>query len=462
MPITGEGIDVAYPQHFQNLEALRTDITGGYAWVKIYDPDDERPVRLDQVAQLRAAGFKVGGYGFFRDSAAGAPNVAKQANGFLAALARTDANDIMPMIDLEPTGIGRWGFTNTVTGAARASAVGRYVHQALEWNGYRPVTYSFESFIDAMNVGTWGFPVRKLIANYSSTPKGVHIGHQYSSTARHSSVINKYGQLQNFDLDRVSIDISAREGKTMAWRVANSLNKLLKQLNDRAPNRNKASDGSIGDTAHSNRTSDHNPWYGPGIVTARDFTHDPSGGLDCNWLAEQLRTVRDPRIKYVIWNHKIFDSRYGWSWAPYYGANPHTKHLHLSVVANSLNDNTADWNLGGGGSTPPAAPQIPIMMEEYDMQYLANDGGWNSQGLGVPTGSSELVFHLGFDNARLHHVKFFGADGEEMQAGRQTDKDVMGGRPLGVNVPVGAISAEVSYSIYGTVHHMGSSFRSDL
>lgn len=132
----------------------------------------------------------------------------------------------------------------------------------------------------------------------------------------------------------------------LAWRVAHSLNVLLAQLNAKAPNRNKASDGSIGDANHQNRSSDHNPWYGPGIVTARDFTHDPAGGLDCHWLAATLVAQRDARIKYIIWDKRILSGSPGpspWMWRAYTGANPHTHHLHLSVVDSELCDNTAKW-----------------------------------------------------------------------------------------------------------------------
>jgi hypothetical protein len=134
------------------------------------------------------------------------------------------------------------------------------------------------------------------------------------------------------------------------WRVASSLNVLLGQLNVLAPRRSKASDGSIGDADHASRDSDHNPWYGPGIVTARDFTHDPAGGLDCQWLANVLVANRDPRIKYIIWNRRIWQG----SWRAYSGTNPHTKHLHLSVVASPANDSTSPW--AGINAAPPSPP----------------------------------------------------------------------------------------------------------
>ncbi|MEO6089551.1 MAG: hypothetical protein ABIQ18_41235, partial [Umezawaea sp.] len=64
----------------------------------------------------------------------------------------------------------------------------------------------------------------------------------------------------------------------MDWRVANSLQTLLAQLNAAAPGRSKVSDGSIGDPNHQaeGSGSDHNP-DAAGVVCARDFTHDPAG-----------------------------------------------------------------------------------------------------------------------------------------------------------------------------------------
>lgn len=145
----------------------------------------------------------------------------------------------------------------------------------------------------------------------------------------------------------------------MAWRVARSLDVLLGQLNTLAPRRNKASDGSIGDADHQNRTSDHNPWYPPpngGIVTARDFTHDPTY-LNMQWVADTLVANRDPRIKYIIWNRRIWTPGTGWR-AYTGGPNPHTTHLHLSVVAAPSNDSTALW--AGFIPAPPEVPEVEL------------------------------------------------------------------------------------------------------
>lgn len=150
----------------------------------------------------------------------------------------------------------------------------------------------------------------------------------------------------------------------MTWRVAYSLDQLLKQINTLAPNRSKASDGSIGDAEHKKQgsASDHNPWFvlgGQALVTARDFTHDPANGLDCNKLAAALIAAKDPRIKYLIWQGRLIDSRAvagngyrPWTWQPSSG---HHQHLHLSVMANASADDTRPWSLPG-------------LTEEDDMQ----------------------------------------------------------------------------------------------
>lgn len=134
----------------------------------------------------------------------------------------------------------------------------------------------------------------------------------------------------------------------MTWRVAKSLLTLRDQIDKTYPDRDKASDGTIGDEDHQNRASDHNPWYGPGIVTAIDITHDPSAGVDIDRLTDELQASRDPRIKYVIANGLIMDTRPGyhpWQWVPYHGTNPHTRHMHVSCVAAPACDDTRPWNL---------------------------------------------------------------------------------------------------------------------
>lgn len=143
----------------------------------------------------------------------------------------------------------------------------------------------------------------------------------------------------------------------MPWRVAKSLDVLLKQLNEKFPGRSTASDGAIGDAAHAATKSDHNP-NSKGVVQARDFTHDPDDGLDIAKLASWLVASRDKRIKYIIVNAKIIAGGDGPSpWVPreYKGANAHKKHLHLSVKDDpKLYDDTTPWDLEIGDEVVPS------------------------------------------------------------------------------------------------------------
>lgn len=139
----------------------------------------------------------------------------------------------------------------------------------------------------------------------------------------------------------------------MAWRLAHSLSPYLKAINAAAPNRDKSSDGGIGDAAHASRGSDHNPWIkvkGIGVVRAYDITHDPEDGLDSYVLAEHLRVKADPRLDYIISNYKIAD--HGGPWRPYKcppNKNPHSHHVHISLSqSESLFDDPRPWDLGLG------------------------------------------------------------------------------------------------------------------
>jgi hypothetical protein len=139
----------------------------------------------------------------------------------------------------------------------------------------------------------------------------------------------------------------------MAWRTATSLLVLRDQLNAAFPNRSKASDGFIGDTAHAASASDHNP-NAAGVVCAFDITHDPANGLDAHALADSLITNRHPDLKYVISNRRIAGAWSYWRWTAYAGTDPHDTHIHISVGVGEDGQSTppyddeTKWDIGGG------------------------------------------------------------------------------------------------------------------
>jgi len=112
---------------------------------------------------------------------------------------------------------------------------------------------------------------------------------------------------------------------------------LRLQVDDSFPDRDRTSDGWIGDARHSARPSDHNP-DATGVVRAIDIDRDLSGKAKPDLmpdLADQIRLCArrgDKRIAYVIFNGKIASVRSLWRWVAYKGINPHAKHCHVSFT----------------------------------------------------------------------------------------------------------------------------------
>lgn len=123
----------------------------------------------------------------------------------------------------------------------------------------------------------------------------------------------------------------------MSPKLCKAGQQLRLQVDDSYLDRDRTSDGWIGDTRHSARPSDHNP-DAAGIVRAididRDLSYDSKPDLMPD-LADQIRLCAkrgDKRISYIIFNGKISSSKKGWAWRPYSGINPHTKHCHVSFT----------------------------------------------------------------------------------------------------------------------------------
>jgi len=153
----------------------------------------------------------------------------------------------------------------------------------------------------------------------------------------------------------------------VAWRVADSLQVLRGELKKAYPLRDTESDGTIGDSAHASRNSDHNPYIidsnGIGVVRAYDIDEDLDGakadtGADAAFVAEHLRALGkagDRRVRYVIYDGSIASSKQNWAWRPYTGPNAHKKHVHLSVSEDPAGyDSIAPW--GFATVAPPAPP----------------------------------------------------------------------------------------------------------
>lgn len=129
---------------------------------------------------------------------------------------------------------------------------------------------------------------------------------------------------------------------------APSCRAVLDQATALWPNRRKTSDGVCASSSHTsaNPNSDHEPNIN-GYASAVDLSDDKANGCDADAWAEHLRLTRDPRVKYVICNQRMFSSystshRAAWEWGAYTGPNPHESHTHLSVHPDALFD-TSPW-----------------------------------------------------------------------------------------------------------------------
>jgi len=152
------------------------------------------------------------------------------------------------------------------------------------------------------------------------------------------------------------------------WYVAPALLALRGEVDRAYPGRDKASDGTIGDPAHSARVSDHNPdWDSipPGVVRAMDLDSNGAPGVVTPLVKDVLDgTIGDPRVWYVIWNSRIYSRTYGWEPRVYSGTNPHDHHVHVSlrgndgITAKAAHDiafDTSAWLT----EEPPAGDTLP-------------------------------------------------------------------------------------------------------
>jgi hypothetical protein len=113
---------------------------------------------------------------------------------------------------------------------------------------------------------------------------------------------------------------------------------LREQIDDAFPDRDRKSDGWIGDASHSARKSDHNPDYSnPSSAYAwvraididKDLNNKPATAA---YLADQIRVCakKDKRISYIIYSGRIASAKSLWRWRTYSGVNRHDHHIHIS------------------------------------------------------------------------------------------------------------------------------------
>lgn len=175
-----------------------------------------------------------------------------------------------------------------------------------------------------------------------------------------------------------------------------SLDTLRDEFNAVNPDRDKSSDGWVGDEAHQSGDSDHNP-DSNGNVHAIDVDED----LRCDGVSMEdcVQTIlgrcrkdsddpdNEPRLTYIIYERRIWSCSNGWREEYYGGSNPHDKHAHFSAEsAGKYANDTSPWGIeaefGGpvevSGFSDAAKDQIRDQAYEALREMLPGSAGISS------------------------------------------------------------------------------------
>ncbi|MFF5076937.1 hypothetical protein ACFY36_07785 [Actinoplanes sp. NPDC000266] len=163
------------------------------------------------------------------------------------------------------------------------------------------------------------------------------------------------------------------------WILVPCLVKLRSEFNTIAPNRDKTSDGSIGDTAHQATQSDHNDDE-VGNVPIRDADkihevhaidvdvdlREPGLTMEAvvQFLLKRCRSGAEKRLRYIIFNRRIWQQSNGWKQQSYSGSNPHDHHAHFSSSYTTSHEaSTASWHL----------EDIPVALTSSDKSWISGE-----------------------------------------------------------------------------------------
>lgn len=144
-----------------------------------------------------------------------------------------------------------------------------------------------------------------------------------------------------------------------------SLVRLRADVDRLWPDRPTASDGWIGDKAHQGRVSDHNDdEVGKVPIRDADSVHEVHG-LDITRFPQLDAVVRavlarcrsglERRLRYIIWDHVIYEAANDWRARVYDGDDPHTEHAHFSGSYDTAREaDNRSWNLEVALTAPTA------------------------------------------------------------------------------------------------------------
>lgn len=161
------------------------------------------------------------------------------------------------------------------------------------------------------------------------------------------------------------------------WILTLGLQNLRRQVDAVFPDRDRTSDGTIGDAAHQAETSGHNPDDTPGSrpewngdpdsvpeVRAWDMDSDLSEGVTAQELVDHVRALPGVSsvIRYLIYNRTMYHVSTGFAPKPYTGASAHTEHVHFSGAYTQAADNNTSYNY--------RLEEIPVALTAADKTWI--------------------------------------------------------------------------------------------
>lgn len=195
----------------------------------------------------------------------------------------------------------------------------------------------------------------------------------------------------------------------MAWVLTKNMQAFRDQMNEFFPNRDKTSDGTIGDYAHSQEKSGHNPddtsqhnaeWDSDSDskseVRAIDIdsnTRDPDVSMED--IFQHLIALGKSQgskfpVRYIIYNRRIARASGGWKVEAYTGTSAHTEHIHLSgAYSDSADENYYNYRL-----------DELVALTQADKDFISSffAAGKQSDGASITSPVGNIVWNQGLPN----------------------------------------------------------------